>query len=367
MYYHLILTERCNLRCKYCYEKSLNEFDNGLEKKFNFDFSEPSELKIDLGKLKSFLSKDKDPSLIFYGGEPLLKINLIKKIIKEVKANFHIQTNGILLNLLGEDELKKISKILVSLDGGKKITNHNRGQGVFEKVLGNICLIKKRGFKGEVIARMTVSTEFPDVFRSVKELLDAGFSSIHYQLDAGFYKTDYEEKKTSNFFKNYNESVKILIDFWLGELEKGKVIRIYPFLGIVESILSGERAKLRCGAGHSGYAITTGGTIVACPIMNNIKDFKCGTLETEPKNLKKFKIKGCENCEVKDLCGGRCLYWKEAKLWPKKGDEMICNSIRFYINYLKEKMPKIEKLIEKGVISKNDFDYEKYFGPEIIP
>ena len=78
MHYHIILTEKCNLKCKYCYEKSLNEFDNKLEKKFEFDFTEPSELKIDLVRLKRFLSKDPRAVLVFYGGEPLMRIDLIK-------------------------------------------------------------------------------------------------------------------------------------------------------------------------------------------------------------------------------------------------------------------------------------------------
>ena len=47
---------------------------------------------------------------------------------------------------------------------------------------------------------------------------------------------------------------------------------------------------LRCGAGHSGYTITTDSKIVACPIMNNIQDFKAGTLEDSPMDLKEFTI-----------------------------------------------------------------------------
>ncbi|MBU3912936.1 MAG: radical SAM protein [Nanoarchaeota archaeon] len=27
MHFHIILTEKCNSQCKYCYEKSMKEFD----------------------------------------------------------------------------------------------------------------------------------------------------------------------------------------------------------------------------------------------------------------------------------------------------------------------------------------------------
>ena len=57
MHYPILLTESCNSRCRYCYEKSMKEFDNGLDKKFNFDFSAPPASNVDITKLKTFLKK----------------------------------------------------------------------------------------------------------------------------------------------------------------------------------------------------------------------------------------------------------------------------------------------------------------------
>ncbi len=51
MFWHIILTERCDSKCKYCYEKSFKEFDNELDKKFKFDFSAPESSKVDVKKL----------------------------------------------------------------------------------------------------------------------------------------------------------------------------------------------------------------------------------------------------------------------------------------------------------------------------
>jgi sulfatase maturation enzyme AslB (radical SAM superfamily) len=102
--------------------------------------------------------------------------------------------------------------------------------------------------------------------------------------------------------------------------------------------------------------------------MNNIESFKAGNLDSNPSELKKFSCKDvCGDCEVYDLCGGRCIYWRKAKLWPKIGDEMICDSIKFYIKLINSKMDGIYSLIEKGIIKEEDFDYEDYFGLEIIP
>jgi sulfatase maturation enzyme AslB (radical SAM superfamily) len=84
MHYHLLLTELCNSQCRYCYTKSLKEFDNGLDKKFKFCFDSPEKIDLDIKKLKEFLMKDKDPILVFYGGEPLLEIDKIIEIIDEL-------------------------------------------------------------------------------------------------------------------------------------------------------------------------------------------------------------------------------------------------------------------------------------------
>lgn len=370
MHYHILLTEKCNGKCTYCYEKSLKEFDNGLGKKFKFDFSSPENLSIDLKKLKKFLLKDKEPVLIFYGGEPLLEIETIKRIMDEIKIKYRMQTNAKLLDKLPAKYINKIKKILISIDGNKKRTDYNKGAGTYNTIMKNINFIREKGYSGELVARMTISPEFPDLYEQVLNLLDTQmFDSIHWQLDAGFYKFDFNKEKFEKFANEYNKSITRLIDFWIEHMEKtGEVLRLYPFLGIVYSLLKNEKTLLRCGAGYSNYSITTDGKIVACPIMNCITDFQAGDLNTEPSELKKFSVSGdCLECNYLDICGGRCLYSNKAELWPKQGNELICKTVKHLIDELKKTMPKINDMIEDGVISKKHFYYEKYFGPEIIP
>ncbi|MBT7705865.1 TIGR04084 family radical SAM/SPASM domain-containing protein [archaeon] len=380
MHYHIILTEKCNLKCKYCYEKGLEEFDNGLDKKFEFDFTEPCESKVDLKKLRKFLERDSEPVLIFYGGEPLMKIDLIKDIIDELSdlnIKFRMQTNGMLLDHLPMKYLNKIGKMLVSIDGGCKVTDKYRGRGVYSRVIKNIIEARSRGYSGEIVARMTIAQDDPDVNKRVKhlvKLIDSHvFDSVHWQLDVGFYGNDFDKTKITNFFTRYNASNMKLLKWWFKQIKKGKVYMIYPYVGIVKPILTAENEKdggcgLRCGSGHSGYTITTSGKIVHCPIMNSMKDFQAGTLDSNPKKMKNFScVYDCGDCDVYDLCGGRCLYWRQTKLWPKEGDDMICDSIRKYIKEIQKNMVTIYKLILKKKIKVKDFLYEDYFGPEIIP
>ena len=373
MHYHILLTELCNSQCKYCYEKSMKEFDNELGKKFKFDFNEPVQSQVDVSKLKAFLEQDPSPVLIFYGGEPLLELGKIIEImdgLKNARVKFRMQTNGKLLNKLPIEYLKRMDKILVSLDGDKERTDYNKGQGTYDLVIKNIKQARKEGYAGEIVARMVITPEFSDLYEQVSHLIEKeGFTSIHWQIDAGFYKFDYNKKAFSKFVTDYNKSVSKLIDYWLADLKTNKrVLMLYPFVAIIDSLLRGEKTKLRCGAGQEGYAITTSGKIIACPIMNCIVDFEAGTLASNPKALKKFDVSGeCLECDTRDLCGGRCLYWNKAQLWPNEGNALICKTIKHYINELKLKLPKIQELIANKVIKASDFHYEKYFGPEIIP
>jgi len=369
MYWHIILTEKCNSNCRYCYEKSMKEFDNGLDKKWKFDFDVPCDTEIDMDKLKKFILQDENPVIIFYGGEPLLKLNKIKKIMDLFgdSVRYCMQTNGKLLDQVPTEYMNRFSRILVSIDGDRERTNYNRGDGTYDLILKNIRSIREKGYCGEIVARMTIS--FPDLFKQVKHLSEIKeFDSVHWQIDAGFYQTDFEVRDFRKFVDEYNESVSKLIEYWIENIEKGKVLKFYPFLGIFESFYYGKSTKLRCGAGHAGYTITTKGDIVVCPILNNVTDFYTGNLDSNISDLKEFSVgEPCTSCIHKIICGGRCLYSNKAKLWPEEGQEMVCETVKHLINEIKKNISDLQELINEEVIDKKDFEYEKYFGPEIIP
>jgi uncharacterized protein len=372
MYFHIILTENCNSQCRYCYEKSEKEFGEKLDKKFKFDFSASCDSVVNIKELKKFILKDKEPKIIFYGGEPLLNI---KKIIEIMDAlpdlEYYMQTNGKLLNELPKEYMNKFSKILISIDGNKRRTDFNRGKGTYDLILRNLNFIRKNGFNGEIVARMTISFTdgFADLVKQIKHLLKIGFSSIHWQLDMGFYESDYNKEKVDNFIRKYNNEVSKLIKFWIKNMKRGKVLKIYPLLGIFDSLYYRTKTKLRCGSGYANYTITTNGKIVACPITNCIKDFEIGNIKTgNPNKLKEISvIEPCTSCDYLNLCGGRCLYSNHAKLWPEDGEKQICETIKFLINKLGRNLLEIRYLIDKGIVKEEDFSYEKYFGPEIIP
>jgi len=170
MYFHIILTDDCNLCCRYCRAKAFEDEDaespDAAPVEIDTDLS--PDLSYDLTLLFRFLARDPAPVVTFYGGEPLLRPALIGQIVREAPVRrFMMQTNGLLLDQLDPDIVNRFSTILVSLDGRESLTNENRGAGVYSRVMANVKKIQANGYRGELIARMTV-TERTDIFDVVR-------------------------------------------------------------------------------------------------------------------------------------------------------------------------------------------------------
>jgi len=372
--YYVTLTTNCNLRCKYCYEKSCEDFGSdfhGLE----IDYSIPSTATYEVTELQGFLRQDNDPTIIFYGGEPLLKINRLKEIVDAVpEARFVVQTNGLLLDKLKAAYLNRFDSIFVSLDGDETLTDYYRGRGTYRRVRENLKRVRDLGFKGEIVARMTVdeATEIDTQVLALINQHDLPISSVHWQLDALFWQNDYPKRHFTKWAEeNYNPRLRRLVQAWVDHMEKtGEVWRLYPFVGIMESKLRGEASSLRCGAGWCVFNIQTDGNITPCPVMAGMKDYYLGHIEkTSPKELENavFVSEPCTSCEYFAACGGRCLYANATKLWGREGFNQTCSTVKNLVDTLDDVTPQIRTLLQKGRIHSEQFDYPKYNGCEIIP
>ncbi len=140
-YLRISLTDRCNLRCKYCMpekgvEKFLHEDLLSLEEIYNI-----IEIFIDLGIDK----------LRFTGGEPLVRkgiIDLIERVSKLNKVkDMTMTTNGVLLKKYARDlKAGGLNRVNISLDtlNPEKYRNITRG-GNIKDVLEGIEEAKKVG------------------------------------------------------------------------------------------------------------------------------------------------------------------------------------------------------------------------------
>ncbi len=374
MFFHVMLTTACNLQCRYCFGEAEDDFDvdfSGIE----VDYSLPKKAAYTWQQLAEFCRKDAECVLTFYGGEPLLCIDEIKQIMDAVKPkHYMIQTNGLLLDKLEPEYVNRFHTILVSIDGDESLTDYYRGKGTFRKVINNLKLITQNGFKGELIARMTIM-EQTDFYKQATWLLDNNefaFSSVHWQLNAGFWENDYARRNFKQWSENsYTPRVKQLAQFWVNQMEaKGTVLKLYPFLGIAHSLLHKEASLLRCGGGWINYAIQTDGYIIPCPTMWGMKDYYIAHIgNADPLKLKQIAISNepCIACDILNVCGGRCLYANITKRWDGDAYVAVCNTVKSLVNAVEAELPRIRQLIKDGKVSLSNFEFMKYNGCEIIP
>jgi putative peptide-modifying radical SAM enzyme len=376
VYFHLIITDECNLCCSYCRAKAFEEtecWEDPDTEPIEIDSFLPSELDFDLSILYNFLKKDPSATLTFYGGEPLMRIDLISTIVQNAPVQrFTMQTNGLLLDRLSPEIISRFATILVSLDGREALTDANRGAGTYRKVMENIKNIRHNGYNQELIARMTVneSTDIADAVHWLADNPDYSFSSIHWQLDANF-ADDFSHRRFAEWVnQSYNPGILRLVADWVNHMEnEGKVLRWYPFLDPMEDLLLGRESLLRCGSGHANYSIMTDGHIAPCPVMIGMSQYYVGHIrDSDPRDLAVITVNGeCADCQIRRFCGGRCLYSNITKPWGVAERRIVCSTVETLHAGLTNALPRVKDLIASGAIHHADFSHEKYNGCEIIP
>ena len=125
------VTNRCNLRCQHCFvfrDANPNQAPESIR-------DELSEEEM-LGTLAALRDRHGISSVLWMGGEPLLRPRLLARGIRLFPRNT-ITTNGTAPLLdFGHDVL-----YVVSLDGPEELNDRIRGRGVFRRVIRNLSRI----------------------------------------------------------------------------------------------------------------------------------------------------------------------------------------------------------------------------------
>lgn len=358
MHYHLLLTEECNKDCIYC---------------GGFTHSEvQSDISYDLEVLKAFMARDPEASISFYGGEPTLNIPLLEKVMDTVPARrFQIQSNGTHIDGIGPDYIARLHTILLSIDGGRERTDHNRGEGTYDTVLGAARFARANGFTGDMIARMAV-TDGADIHEDVSHLAGLGvFDNVHWQLDVLWCRREWRDL-AGWIEDSYDPGISRLVAEWVGGMETGKVGGLVPFKALTGLMLRrGRTDGVWCGAGRDCFAITPRGEIMVCPIDPSHTSFLVGNIvDSTPDGIRGSLLVGepCPSCDILDICGGRCLYANRTGIGGPVERAMVCGTVRHLIEELRAVVPRIRELIDEETVPREAFDYpDGNNSCEVIP
>ncbi|MDY6854372.1 MAG: radical SAM protein [Thermodesulfobacteriota bacterium] len=181
----LSLTHQCNLACRYCYAGNSRKPDMTLDM-----------AKRCVDAALTWLSVDSQLDLGLFGGEPLLRFDLIEEIVAythqrsgetSMPVRIFITTNGTLVSSEILDYFaEKSIRLCFSLDGQQEIHNRNRcyknGRGSFAEVVRHLEMAIDR--LGVVEVNAVVG---PDSLAEVPQTLDfflsLGIPVIHFNPD----------------------------------------------------------------------------------------------------------------------------------------------------------------------------------------
>lgn len=158
------VTRSCNLHCLHCYASAAASPD-------------PAELSTTEGKaLIDDLAQYRVPVVLFSGGEPLLRPDLMELVSYASQKGVRpvLSTNGTLLTPQTAQELKRagISYVGVSLDGLEPNHDRFRGKkGAFREALNGLAYCRQAGIRTGLRLTLTCfnAPELPGIFKLLEE------------------------------------------------------------------------------------------------------------------------------------------------------------------------------------------------------
>ena len=326
----------CNLSCSYCFESPQN---TKMDETVITQIVEFVKKRISTGLKNLFIG--------FYGGEPLLCLDIIEELSRQlielcdqedVKYKAHIITNGTLFTRAAAEKLKslKVTGAQITIDGNRDMHDARRpyrnGKGSFDRIFGNI--IDTAGIipidLRVNIDRQNVDTCL-DFFKNMQSdvRLEAHFKNNDIRVHYG-----YVRKFTSSCRCSDEECLKPG-EFWLEELklhrylyEKGMAYTPYP------STRSGCVATT-----INGYVVGPEGELYKCwnhigeseMVVGHIgKDIRIDTLYISYLTESFETDENCKECKVLPVCMGGCV---DIRINYKKGTfpAIDCSRWKYYL------------------------------------
>jgi uncharacterized protein len=339
----------CNLSCTYCYKEDLAIPSKG--QKMNFETARKSiELLLEQGDAREQLN------VIFFGGEPLTNLKLIKEVVDytekrclEVgkKADFSMTTNATLLNEEVVDYLDSHRfGISISMDGPQAVHDRRRitvgGQGTYQVVANKARMLLSRYRSKPVGVRVTLTAGHTDVV-GIHE---------HLKNDLGFAEVGVAPA-TSGPISVFNLSSQELREVFDSMMTLGRAYRDDALKGrnngfsnmhqLMSDLYEGRKKALPCGAGVGLLAVDNNGDLNLCHRFTGSDMPKFGNVDDgiEKEKLGQFleaatdrSNKGCSTCRIRNLCAGGCYHESYAHFGdPLSPTYHYCDLMREWVDF----------------------------------
>lgn len=319
---YLHLTNKCNLHCIGCY--SFDERRNRCDDLSTEEILNAIDQLSDVGV----------QNLVFSGGEPLLRNNILQ-IVEYAKTvakipNVVLITNGTIFNKKILSKLSEfVDTVSVSLDtycsDGEPFL---RDRGIFDKIMRSITWLKESGNNVNIIPTIH-HLNSNNLLEYVKLAKEIGTTISFSILSACF------EGELMSYLPDDTDLISI---------SKFMIDSDAP---INDSALEEKTLVARnyCGAGTSMIAIGTQGNVYPCHMLmydeyciGNIKQTSIKNMREKSDNTGLFKslnvdkIEGCSECQFRYLCGGGCRARSKLKFDVINKADPYCRLFKTYYN-----------------------------------
>lgn len=310
----------CNLACKYCFAG---------EGKYHGIKGLMSE---EVGKAAiDFLIKHsgnrKNVEVDFFGGEPLMNFEVIKKVVeyarskeKECNKNFRftLTTNGVLLN----DEIidyinENMYNVVLSLDGRRKVNDYMRptinGKSSYDMIMPKFKKLVEKRKEKQYYIRGTFTHYNLDFTEDVKHIVEEGFKEVSVEPVVAPNDMSYaiKEEDVPAIVKEYER----LACYFLEQIKQHQPFNFFHFMIDLEGGPCVHKRLAGCGSGTEYLAVTPEGDLYPCHQFVGIPEFKMGDVQ---KGIEKTDIRRqfekcnvyskeeCSSCFAKFYCSGGC-------------------------------------------------------------
>jgi radical SAM protein with 4Fe4S-binding SPASM domain len=309
------ITERCNLRCKHCYQAGQKSEELDLDGLLSI----LDQFKETLDHFSSVAGRRIRGHITVTGGEPFVRKDFVE-LLTEFNENkgaftFAILTNGTLVNeeiagFLGEINPRFVQ---VSIEGRAETHEKIRGIGSYDCAIESLKLLRKAGVRTMVsfTAHSDNFSEFPDVAKTCRKL---GVSRLW--SDRLIPTGQCTELKTLS-----KEEIK---EFFLLMRDARRKALASPFSKTEISMhralqfLAGDGKPYTCTAGDSLITVMPNGDVYPCrrmPIkVGNLLDKSLLEIYYGEGILQKLRNddvidEACTNCFYSKMCRGglKCL------------------------------------------------------------
>ncbi|OAG27873.1 radical SAM protein [Thermodesulfatator autotrophicus] len=379
---HVTVTGRCNARCKGCINVSIT--CGQREELLTIFEAEPKREVLGIKRLSDEFP-NKKVTVVFYGGEPLLAPQKIRKIqtilrkeLPHKEIRFMVITNGMLIDRVYKNFPEIIQDVWlfsISIDGQKEQHESIRIGTSLEKIQQNLSILRK-STRSKILMWSTLREE-----QSLKDcFLEFLYLYQEKLVDFFFYHFAETEEPFKNFnayIKQYEKDFNYLLDTYLDYLKKNIVLPITHLNELIAFLLSGhKRGHTACGVELATNFDLVGGKILACADLP--PELALGqitpdgqvslSLESLPSLVAYKNYLSCDICGIEPYCGGRCPV--QALTGSVERTLAYCQLLRLHVGMVIERLPEIKRHLERLSISYQDlYDHSGFLAryTDVIP